>query len=98
MSVIVLAKHTQGSFKKKSFEAIQYAAGIAKSLGTTATAIVLGNAPENAMQELGAYGATKVLHATDARLENFSARAAAKALITAAEKEGAKVIITSHDV
>jgi electron transfer flavoprotein alpha subunit len=98
MSVIVLAEHTQGNFKKKSFEAVQYAANIAKALGTTATAIVLGNASDAAMQELGAYGATKVLQVSDARLENFSARAAAKALVTAAEKESAKVIITSHDV
>ena len=98
MSVIVLAEHSQGVFKKKSFEAVKYAADIAKSLGTTATAIVLGNAGDAGMQELGAYGATKVLQVSDARLDNFSARAAAKAFVTAAEKEGAKVIITSHDV
>ena len=98
MSVIVLAEHTQGSFKKKSFEAIQYAAGIAKDLRTTATAVVLGNASEEAMHALGAYGAHNVIHIADARLDNFSARAAARALIAVAEKESAKVIITSHDV
>jgi electron transfer flavoprotein alpha subunit len=98
MSVIVLAEHAQGVFKKKSFEAVQYAAGIAQSLGTTATAIVLGSASNDAMAQLGQYGATKVLHVAEARLDNLSARAYAKALITAAEKEGAKVIIASHDV
>ncbi len=98
MSVIVLAEHSQGVFKKKSFEAVKYAADIAQSLGTTATALVLGNAGDDAMQALGAYGAQKVLHVSDARLDNFSARAAAKAITTAAQKEGAKVIITSHDV
>jgi electron transfer flavoprotein alpha subunit len=98
MSVIVLAEHTQGTFKKKSFEAVRYAADIAQSIGTTATAIVLGSSPDDAMQALGAYGAQKVLHVTDARLDTFSARAAAKALITAAQKESAKVIVTSHDV
>ena len=98
MSVIVLAEHSNGAFKKKTFEAVQYAAGIAQSLGTTATAIVLGAAPDAAMQELGTYGATKVLQVADARLDNFSARAAARVLITAAQKEGAKVIICSHDV
>ena len=30
MSVIVLAEHDGGSFKKKTFEAVQYAAGIAE--------------------------------------------------------------------
>ncbi len=98
MSVIVLAEHQQGSFKKKSFEAVQYAAGIAQSLGTTTTAIVLGNASDSEMQQLGQYGANKVLQVADARLDNLSATAYAKAIIAAAEKEGAKVIVGSHDV
>ncbi len=98
MSVIVLAEHTQGSFKKKSFEAVQYAAGIAQSLGTSVTALVLGNASDSEMQQLGQYGANKVLHVADARLDNLNATAYAKAIITAAEKEGAKVIVCSHDV
>lgn len=98
MSVIVLAEHTQGTFKKKSFEAVQYAAGIAQSMGTTATAVVLGNAPEDKMQELGKCGAQKVLHVADARLDNLDARAYTKAIVTAAEKEGAKVIVCLQDV
>src|SRR5688500_3767146 len=88
MSVIVLAEHAQGSFKKKAFEAIQYASGIAQNLGTSVTAVVLGTASEDAMQQLGAYGAQKVLHVSDARLNNLNSRAYTKALIAAAEKEG----------
>jgi electron transfer flavoprotein alpha subunit len=98
MSVIVLAEHSQGAFKKKSLEAIQYAAAIAQNMGTTATAIVLGDAPEGNMQTLGQYGAQKVLHISDARLNDLHARAYAKAVIAAAQKEGAKVIVASHDV
>ena len=98
MSVIVLAEHAEGAFKKKSFEAVQYAAGIAQSMGTTATAVVLGTAPNDAMAQLGQYGAQKVLHIDEPRLNNLSARAYAKALIAAAEKEGAKVIVATHDV
>lgn len=98
MSVIVLAEHQQGSFKKKSFEAIQYAAGIAQATGTSVTAVVLGNAGDSEMQQLGQYGATKVLHVADARLDNLNARAYTKALVAAAEKEGAKVVVGLHDV
>lgn len=98
MSVIVLAEHTQGAFKKKSLEAIQYAASIAQNLGTTVTAIAAGNIGDDAMQQLGAYGAQKVLHTTDARLDNFNARAFTKVVIAAAQKESAKVIICLHDV
>ncbi|HTM67629.1 MAG TPA: electron transfer flavoprotein subunit alpha/FixB family protein [Flavipsychrobacter sp.] len=98
MSVIVLAEHTQGSFKKKTFEAVQYAAAIAKETGTTATAVVLGTVDDGAMAQLGSYGAQKVLHISDARLDQLHTRAYTKVLAAAAEKEGAKVIVALHDV
>src|SRR5215211_5398457 len=89
MSVIVFAEHSEGAFKKKSLEAVQYAAGLAQSLGTVG---------EDQMKDLGKYGAQNVLHVADPRLDQFSARADAKAIITAAQKESAKVIIVTHDV
>jgi len=98
MSIIVLAEHTQGAFKKKTLELVQYAAGIAQDMGTTATAVVLGEAGAEEMQGLGSYGAVKVLQVPDARLDNLSARAYGKAIAAAAEKEGAKVIVLPHDV
>lgn len=98
MSVIVLAEQENGTFKKKTFEAVQYAAGIAEAMGTSATAVVLGKAEDSAMQELGAYGAAKVLNVADERLNTLSASAYTKAIATAADKEGAKVIVALHDV
>jgi electron transfer flavoprotein alpha subunit len=97
MSVIVLVEHANGAFKKKSLEAVQYAARIAKNLGTTATAVATGNIGKDAMEALGQYGATKVLHTTDTRLENFNSRAYTKVMLAAAQKEGAKVIVGLHD-
>jgi len=98
MSVIVLVENIEGAFKKKSFELVQYAAAVAKSLGTTATAVALGTVSADAMSALGQYGAQKVVHITDSRLDKLSSRAYTKALVAAAEKEGAKVIIAAHDV
>lgn len=98
MSVIVLAEHTQGAFKKKTLELVQYAAGIAQSMGTTTTAVVLGDATDAEMQGLGQYGANKVLQVADSRLDTLNARAYSKALIAAAQKEGAKVVVAPHDV
>lgn len=98
MSVIVFAEHADGTFKKKSLEAVQYAAGIAAALGTSATAVVLGTMAADQLTQLGKYGATKVLHVADERLNQFSARSAARALITAAQQENAKVIVCIHDV
>ncbi len=97
MSVLVLVEHTNGTFKKKSLEAVQYAAHIAKEMNSTVTAVATGNVSDAAMQELGAYGAQKVLHTTDARLDNFSSRAFTRVMLAAAAKESAKVIIGIHD-
>lgn len=98
MSILVLAEHTEGSFRKKTFELVQYAAGIAQQLGTTTTALVLGEIANDAMAQLGEYGVNKVLHVADSRLNNLSARAYSKAVAAAATQEGAKVIVLSHDV
>jgi electron transfer flavoprotein alpha subunit len=98
MSVLVLVENIEGSFKKKSFELVQYASTVAQNMGTTATVLVLGASNNEAMTSLGAYGANKVLNVADAQLNQLSARAYTKAIVTAAEKEGAKVIISSHDV
>lgn len=97
MSVIVLVEHAQGVFKKKSQEAVQYAARIAAATGTTVTAVALGTVSNEEMQTLGAYGANKVLHVADARLDAFSSRAYTRAVVTAAQQDGGKVIICLHD-
>jgi electron transfer flavoprotein alpha subunit len=97
MAVLVLVEHNSGVFKKKSLEAVMYAARIAKDMRTTVTAIAVGNVGDAAMQELGQYGAQKVLHTTDTRLENFNSRAYTKVMLAAAGKESAKVIVGLHD-
>lgn len=97
MSVIVLAEHAQGIFKKKSLEAVQYAAHIARETGTNVAVVAVGNVSAEAMQALGEYGADKVLHATDARLDNFNSKAYTKVLLAAAAKTDAKVIVGLHD-
>ncbi|WP_183568415.1 electron transfer flavoprotein subunit alpha/FixB family protein [Mucilaginibacter sp. SP1R1] len=98
MAVIVLVEHTEGNIKKKSFEAVQYAANIAQKTGTGVTAVVLGTVAEAEMTALGQYGAQKVLHVADARLDELHARAYASALMTAIQKEDSKVIVTLHDI
>ncbi|HMG11514.1 MAG TPA: electron transfer flavoprotein subunit alpha/FixB family protein [Mucilaginibacter sp.] len=98
MSVIVLVEHTDGIIKKKSFEAVQYAAGIAKKTGTTVTAVALGTVADNEMESLGQYGAQKVLCVADARLDELHARACTSALLAAAQKENSKIIIVLHDI
>jgi electron transfer flavoprotein alpha subunit len=98
MSVLVLVEHTEGNIKRKSFEAVQYAAQIAQKAGTTATAIVLGTLADVEMEALGNYGAKKVIHIADKRLNELHARAYAKAIVTVEQKESSKIIIALHDI
>ena len=98
MSVLVLVEHTDGNIKKKSFEAVQYAAEIAKKAGITATALVLGTIADSELENLGTYGVQKVMHVADERLNELHTRAYASALIAAAQKEGSKIIIALHDL
>ncbi|NDC42713.1 MAG: electron transfer flavoprotein subunit alpha/FixB family protein, partial [Chitinophagia bacterium] len=95
--VLVLVEHAQGSFKKKSLEAVQYGAAIAGKTGASVTAVAVGDISATEMQQLGQYGATKVLHVADSRLNNFSSKAYSKVMIAAAGKEGATVVIGLHD-
>lgn len=55
--ILVLAEHDGGTFKKTAFELLGKARELAATLGTTVSAVVLGDAPA---ASLGAYGASKV--------------------------------------
>lgn len=98
MSVLVFVDHTSGAFKKKAFESVNYAAATAAKVGGSVVALVLGEASEEELKQLGTYGAEKVLHVADARLNKLNAKAYAKAIAEAAKQEDAKVIVTSHNV
>ncbi|BAU55736.1 electron transfer flavoprotein subunit alpha/FixB family protein [Mucilaginibacter gotjawali] len=98
MSVIVFVEHDGGVIKKKNFEAVQYASGIAQKTGATVTAVILGTIADAEIEKLGAYGAQKVLHVDDNRLDELHPRAYTTALLTAIEKEDAKIIVALNDI
>lgn len=98
MSVLVLVEHIEGVIKKTSLEAVQYASEIAKKLGTNATVVAAGQIEESALQELGAYGAQKVLFVADEHLNELNARACTRILVSATQKENSQVVILLHDV
>jgi len=84
-----------GFLKKATFEAIHYASKIAQSEGTNVCAVVLGEATNLSL--LGNYGAQKVIHIADARLNNLEAKAYSKAISTIATQENAQYIIFSNN-
>lgn len=95
MSVLVFVDHAQGAFKKSAHEAINYAAKTAEKIGGTVTAVVLGEVSASELAGLGKYGAQKVLHCSDSRLNHFSTKAYGKALGAALQQTGATVLVFS---
>ncbi|MFT5886458.1 MAG: electron transfer flavoprotein alpha subunit [Arcticibacterium sp.] len=95
MSVLVFAELADGAVKKTSLEAIYYGAKVAELVGGSTTVLAIGNASEADLAALGNYGANKVLHAADAKLESANIMAYAEVLTAAAKSTGAKVIITA---
>ncbi|RIV19975.1 electron transfer flavoprotein subunit alpha/FixB family protein [Fibrisoma montanum] len=93
MSVLIFAELDEGKLRKSSQEAIFYGAKVAEQLGTSATAIVIGQADESELATAGRFGATNVLHASDAKLNEPNGMAYATVVAAAAQQEGTKVIV-----
>jgi len=92
MSVLVYTESEEGKFKKIAFEAVSYAKGIANILGTSVIAVSING---NQTDQLGKYGASKVLNVSSDKLENFNASAYADVIAQAAEKEAANIVVIS---
>ena len=92
MSVLVYTESEEGKFKKIAFEAVSYAKGIASILETSVIAVSING---NQTDQLGKYGASKVLSVSNEKLENFNASAYADVIAQAAEQEAANIIVIS---
>lgn len=93
MSILAFVETAEGTIKKSSLEAVSYAAEVARLKNTTATAIVLGEIPANELADLGKAGASKVIHATDSRLNTPISQAYASVLAQAVEKENVEIVV-----
>ena len=92
MSVLVYTESEEGTFKKIAFEAVSYAKGIANMLGTTVTAVSINGKHTD---QLGKYGASKVLSVSSEQLDNFNALAYADVIAQAAQQEASNIVIIS---
>ena len=93
--VFVFTEQHNGSFKKSAFEAMSYGAALAQQLGTEAHAIVLGECSETGL--LGGYGARKVWHVQDSRLNTLNAKAYAKAIAQIMQDQQGQNLIFSNN-
>jgi len=94
MNILVFIEQRDGTIKKSSFEAVKVASEIASETGGSVTAVVAGSHVRN-IQNLGGYGASKVLHVADALVDQYSSTAYSKLVHDAVMKSQAHVVFLS---
>jgi len=92
MSILVFLETETGKVKNTSIEAIAYAKGI----GGEVIAIALGDAEKSELESMGNYGATKVLHASDGRLNQGIIKAYSTVFAQAMDSSGADVFVLAN--
>jgi electron transfer flavoprotein alpha subunit len=97
MSVLVYTENWDGKFKKVTFELVSYAAGIARMMGTTVTAVSIGKVDSDELRNAGKYGADKVVSVSDEQLSILDNQAYAAVIAEVAGKEGSKVIVLANN-
>ena len=95
--VLIYIDQDDQEIKKASFEAISYGAALAKQLGTSAEALLLGTVKDD-LTTLGKYGASKVHQVSNTTLNNFDANVNANVVAEAAKNLGATVLVFAHNI
>jgi electron transfer flavoprotein alpha subunit len=96
MSVLVYVENIEGKFKKSTFEVVSYANEVAKMMGSSLTAISIGNVDAAHLAGLGKYGAKKVLNVSNDKLKTFVNQAYASVIAEAAKSIDAKMVIIGN--
>lgn len=94
--VLIYIDQADQEIKKASLEAISYGAALAKQMGTTAEAFILGTVKDD-LSQLGKYGASKVHQVANDQLNHFDARVNATVAADVAKSIGAEVIVFAHN-
>lgn len=97
MSVLVYTENWDGKFKKLTYELVSYAAGVAKMLNTTVTAVSIGKVAEDELKSVGKYGADKIINVQNDQLSVLDSQAYAAVIAEVAAKENSKVIVISNN-
>ncbi len=95
MSVLVYVENVEGKFKKSTFELVSYGFAVAQKLGSSLTALSIGEVASDELQKLSLYGASKVLQAKNEKLKTVNVQPYASVIAEAAKAEGAKLVVMS---
>jgi electron transfer flavoprotein alpha subunit len=92
MATLVFVESAEGKIKSTSLEAVAYA----HALGKGVTAIALGTIDKSELEALGKYGAQKVLHASDSKLDQGIVQAYSSVITKAFQDENADVLVLAN--
>lgn len=94
MSILVYIEQAEGKVKKTSLEAVSFAEALAAKTGEgDVVAIALGTISDDELAGIGTAGASKVLHASDSKLDAGVIQAHASAIAQAFNSVSAKTLI-----
>ena len=92
MAILVFVESAEGKIKKTSIEAVSYA----HAMGGPVTAIAMGAIEKSELEDLGKFGAQKILHVDDERLNQGVIQAYTSVLKQAMEDEQADVLVLAN--
>jgi electron transfer flavoprotein alpha subunit len=92
MAVLVFAESLTGKIKKSALEAVAFGYKVAQQQGTTCIALTIGKA--DGAEQLGVYGASKVLNFAGAT--HFDAQVFAAIIAEVAKEQAADVVVFGH--
>jgi electron transfer flavoprotein alpha subunit len=97
MAVLAYTENWDGKFKKISYELVSFAHQLAAQMGSHAVVLSIGNVSDEELGKLGHYGASKIIKVEDSRINGLINKAFAAIIAQVAEKEGAEVLVFSHN-
>jgi len=97
MSVLVYVENWEGKFKKLSFELVSYATNLAEMLGTTISALSIGQVSEAELSRLAGYGASMIINIPGEQYNTLDNQSFTNIISEVARKENASVVILSNN-
>src|SRR5687768_5073486 len=92
MPILVFVESAEGKIKKTSLEAVAYA----HAMGGPVTVVALGEVDKAELEALGKYGAQKVLHAGDEKLNKGIIQVYAAVMAKAMQDEQADTLVVAN--
>ncbi|MFH1196924.1 MAG: electron transfer flavoprotein subunit alpha/FixB family protein [bacterium] len=93
--ILIYLEQRNGQIKKSSIEAVAVGKEYAEKLGGETVAVVIGD-DVNKLTEIGGYGVSKIIHAKNPDLADYSPSAYTKILSEIAEETGATILVFAN--